>query len=631
VLLFTKKGDGIITEVGGNMDFTTKKFVMEKDYPLSRETVWNLLSDTDRLNRIIGLFSVKFKPANKLPGKTFYREALAKVGGIVPLIWKEYPFQWNKYENYMVERFYEGGPLQHFRGGVELEDTELVLPDGSKGTKVRLIGEFTPRNLLGIGAVQFTGIQSMKNTMKYVDDYLEAVQTEKPLPSDVSLKVKVNLEKLNILEGKLAGMSINPTYIEKLHQFLITSDNSDVTKMRPLELAKKWDLDEQEVIRLFLYATKVGIMNLSWNLICPNCRVSKVEYSSLNSLEQKFHCDLCGINYNANFGKYVELNFAIHPAIRIAYDNLYCVGGPMISPHIVTQQVIERGQQFKLKIPRNPKDLRVRILQVNHILTLQSSASEVSKPIVMNYTDDGFAESEMRFSENVNSMLIVNESSADIVLVVEKTEWNPLILTAAKVTSMQEFRDLFSSEVLSPGQQVGIENVTILFSDLLGSTSLYELIGDAEAYGQVRRHFDFLTQWIGKNSGGVVKTIGDAVMAVFHLPEDALNAAIQIQQHVNDFNEGRRDPIVLKIGLYSGPAIAVNSNDRLDYFGRTVNIAARIQGKSDGNDIVFSEDYLNNEIIQSLFTANNAELEPFSANLKGIDENMKLVRMHVSK
>jgi class 3 adenylate cyclase len=249
----------------------------------------------------------------------------------------------------------------------------------------------------------------------------------------------------------------------------------------------------------------------------------------------------------------------------------------------------------------------------------------------MNYTDDGFAESEIRFSENVNSMLIVNESSADIVLVVEKTEWNPLILTAAKVTSMQEFRDLFSSEVLSPGQQVGIENVTILFSDLLGSTSLYELIGDAEAYGQVRRHFDFLTQWIGKNSGGVVKTIGDAVMAVFHLPEDALNAAIQIQQHVNDFNEGRRDPIVLKIGLYSGPAIAVNSNDRLDYFGRTVNIAARIQGKSDGNDIVFSEDYLNNEIIQSLFTTNNAELEPFSANLKGIDENMKLVRMHVSK
>ncbi len=614
-----------------NMDFSAKKFVMEKDYPLSRETVWNLLSDTDRLNRIIGLFSVKFKPANQLPGKTFYREALAKVGGIVPLIWKEYPFQWDKYENYMVERAYEGGPLKHFRGGVELEDTDVILPDGSNGTKVRLIGEFTPRNILGIGAVQFTGVQSMKNTMKYVDDYLEAIQAEKPLPSDISPKVKINLDQLSILEEKLASMPVNPTYIEKLHQFLSTSDSSDVSKMRPIYLAKKWNVDELEVIRLFLYATKVGVMNLSWNLICPNCRVSKVEYSSLKSLEQQFHCDLCGINYNANFGKYVELNFSVHPAVRVAYDNVYCVGGPMISPHVHIQQVIERGQRFELKIPQKPNDFRVRILQANHVLELEAFNTTSSEPIVVDYVDEGFTQEEVRFSEGMNTMQIVNSSSADIVLVLEKKEWNSDVLTAAQVTSMQEFRDLFSSEVLSRGQQVGIENVTILFSDLLGSTSLYELVGDADAYGQVRRHFEFLTEWIAKNSGGVVKTIGDAVMAVFHMPEDALKAAIQIQQHVTDFNKGRRDPIVLKIGLYSGPAIAVNSNDRLDYFGRTVNIAARIQGQSEGNDIVFNEEYLSNESILSLLTKSHATLEPFHANLKGIDENMKLVRIRVSK
>ncbi len=609
------------------MDFSAKKFVMEKDYPLSRETVWNLLSDTDRLNRIIGLFSVKFKPANQLPGKTFYREALAKVGGIVPLIWKEYPFQWNKFENYMVERAYEGGPLKHFRGGVELEDTDIILSDGSKGTKIRLIGEFTPRNVLGIGAIQLTGVQSMKNTMKYVDDYLEAVQGEKHLPSDISNNVKINLEKLNILEEKLAGMPVNPTYIENLHHFLRTSDSSDVSKMRPIYLAKKWGADELEVIRLFLYATKVGVMNLSWNLICPNCRVSKVEYRSLNSLEQQFHCDLCGINYNANFGKYVELNFSVHPAIRVAYDNMYCVGGPMISPHVQIQQVIERGQRFELKIPQNPKDFRVRILQANHVLELVES----SESMVVEYTEKGFKQGEVEVGDGLNTMHIVNSSSSDIVLVLEKTEWNSDVLTAAKVTSMQEFRDLFSSEVLSPGQQVGVENVTILFSDLLGSTSLYELVGDADAYGQVRRHFDYLTEWIAKNSGGVVKTIGDAVMAVFHMPEDALKAAIQIQQHVSDFNEGSRDPIVLKLGLYSGPAIVVNSNDRLDYFGRTVNIAARIQGHSHGNDIVFNEDYLTNESIRSLLTESHATLETFHANLKGIDEHMKLVRIYVSE
>jgi len=74
----------------------------------------------------------------------------------------------------------------------------------------------------------------------------------------------------------------------------------------------------------------------------------------------------------------------------------------------------------------------------------------------------------------------------------------------------------------------------------------------------------------------------------------------QIQQHVSEFNRDYEDPIILKIGLYSGPAIAVNSNDWLDYFGRTVNIAARIQGESVGNDIVCSKGYLENEIIYSL-------------------------------
>lgn len=154
---------------------------------------------------------------------------------------------------------------------------------------------------------------------------------------------------------------------------------------------------------------------------------------------------------------------------------------------------------------------------------------------------------------------------------------------------MQEFRDLFSSEVLAPGQQVGIENVTILFSDLRASTTLYETIGDAHAYGQVNRHFDFLTDWIAKNSGSIVKTIGDAVMAVFHRPEQAVKAALDIQRYIENFNASMDYKIVIKVGIHTGPAIAVNSNERLDYFGRTVNLAARIQNESRGNDIVISE------------------------------------------
>lgn len=610
------------------MDFSAKKYVMEKEYPLTREKVWDLLSDTDRLNRIIGLFSVKFKPAEKSPGKTFYREALAKVGGIVPLTWREYPFQWMKYENYMVERAYGGGPLKHFRGGIELEDADIILPDGSSGTRVRLIGEFTPRNVIGIGAVQVTGVQSMKNTMKYLDDYLQLFNDGKETSLGAT-KVKVNLEKLKSLEEQLKTKPVNPLYIAKLHKLLITGDDSDVTKMQPIEIARSWGVHSQEVVRLFLYATKVGLLNLSWNLICPNCRVSKVEYSSLSKLEELFHCDLCGINYNADFGKYVELNFTVHPSIRVAYDNTYCVGGPLISPHVQIQRVITSGESYQFMIPANVEKLRVRILQANHMLTFQNVASNIQKELSIEYTDKGWSDTKIEVGSDASSIQIVNSTNDEIIFVLEQNEWSKDIMTAAMVTSMQEFRDLFSSEVLSPGQQVGIENVTILFSDLQGSTSLYELVGDAGAYGQVRSHFEFLTRWISKNSGGVVKTIGDAVMAVFHLPEDALKAAIQIQQHVSEFNRDYEDPIILKIGLYSGPAIAVNSNDRLDYFGRTVNIAARIQGESVGNDIVCSKDFFENESIYSLLQNNKAEVDSFKVVLKGIDEHMGLIRLRI--
>lgn len=78
--------------------------------------------------------------------------------------------------------------------------------------------------------------------------------------------------------------------------------------------------------------------------------------------------------------------------------------------------------------------------------------------------------------------------------------------------------------------------------------------------------------------------------------------------------------------MHSGPAIAVNSNDRLDYFGRTVNMASRIQSQESGNDIVFSRDYMEQDKIQALLTGSDIELKPFPAALKGIEGNMELVR-----
>lgn len=602
------------------MNYAVKNYTMEREFPLSKETVWKLLSDNNRLNLYIGLFPVAFSEAKKEGNGVFYREGRAKIAKAVPLHWREYPFQWEENRAYSVERRYIGGPLHHYLWGVELFEAK----DGSPNkTGVRIKASFKARNPLGAAAIPLVGLQSMKNSMKYLEEYL-ASGADDPFNAPQKSPIhKVQLDELERLEAALRKRPVKEDYVDRLLAYLIEKSSHDVAHIEPALLAKLWDADLDEVLRLLLYATKEGMLNLSWNLICPNCRVSKSEQTSLSDLEEEFHCDLCGINYDANFDQYVELQFSVHPSVRKAYAEVYCVGGPMVTPHVKVQKIIRMGESVLLEIPESPEALRVRVVQANDRVRVGAGKKQNGRASLV-YADGGWP---LMSIENPVDVEVTNASSNDIVLVLEKDSWNDEKVTAAKVTAMQEFHDLFSSEVLSPGKKIGIERVTILFTDLKGSTALYETVGDAAAYGQVRKHFEFLTAHIAKNSGRVVKTIGDAVMAAFHLPEDGLKAALDIQQNLAAFNDGTGENIVLKMGLYSGPAIAVNSNDRLDYFGRTVNIAARIEGQAEGGDIVFGSDYLEQVNLRALLETEGLQLETFTANLKGIEGRVELMRL----
>lgn len=598
------------------MKFNTKTYVLEKTVALDRKTVWQLLADNNRMNAYVGLFPVTFSPATKQGTEVFYREAQAKLLGLVSLKWKEFPFQWQKYESYIVERRYLSGPLKQYSMQTELFDTT----DG--GTRIKLTATFLPLNLAGYVGALANGVPAVKKMIVYLNDYLasgaERISEAPQKPNDT----KVNLPELERLSALLATSPVDQNYVKLLQQYLIGRENRDVAQIEPVQLANHWRADVDETLRVLLYATKVGMLNLSWNVICPNCRVSKEAHSSLSQLEEQFHCDLCGVNYDADFDQFVELNFSVHPTLRTAYAEVYCVGGPTITPHIQAQQIIASGETKSFKIPQNEEALRLRVIQANHQVAIEQNGE--SHPLV--YTDHGWSQ---ELVSGATDIAVTNTSNSDIVVALENANWSTQTVTAAKVTAMQEFRDLFSSEVLSPGQKISVGHVTILFTDLKGSTMLYETVGDSSAYGQVRNHFDFLTQHIAGNSGSIVKTIGDAVMAIFHKPEDALRAALAIQENLEAFNQTAKEEIVLRIGLYSGAAIAVNSNDRLDYFGRTVNIAARIQGQGEGGDIVISRDVLAQPMSASLLTAGDLELEEFSTVLKGIDGAVDLVRVRL--
>ena len=190
-------------------------------------------------------------------------------------------------------------------------------------------------------------------------------------------------------------------------------------------------------------------------------------------------------------------------------------------------------------------------------------------------------------------------------------------LSGAEVLSNQTYLDLFGNETIVAGEGLAVRRLALLFTDLQGSTALYERIGDMKAFDLVRQHFDYLRECISDNSGALVKTIGDAVMASFIDPLDALRAALDMRAQIAQFNADAGSEVIgLKIGLHAGAALAVTLNDRLDYFGQTVNIAARVQALARAGEIVVTDYVLSLPGAAELVA--DLQVETSAVELKGI-------------
>jgi class 3 adenylate cyclase len=198
-------------------------------------------------------------------------------------------------------------------------------------------------------------------------------------------------------------------------------------------------------------------------------------------------------------------------------------------------------------------------------------------------------------------------------------------LTAKRLLTNQTFRDLYRTDTLDVDQRLKITSLTFLFTDLRGSTELYERVGDLVAFDLVRTHFHILHQIVASEAGAVVKTIGDAVMATFASPHRAVTAAIRMRDAMQELNrQSGREDLLLKIGLHEGPCIAVSMNERQDYFGQTVNIASRVQGLADSRLIYVTGAILGDEKSAELLAARN--LTPMSQNamLRGIERDVQV-------
>ena len=216
---------------------------------------------------------------------------------------------------------------------------------------------------------------------------------------------------------------------------------------------------------------------------------------------------------------------------------------------------------------------------------------------------------------------------------MEKLGYASAAATVATLSIVPEFRRLFSSELLKRGTPLKVSRACILFSDLTGSTALYTHVGDAAAFRLVDDHFDVMRRAIAAHDGVLVKTMGDAVMAAFTDARQCAAAAVRALAAFEEFRAAREHGarVAIKLGMFEGACYVVSANDRLDYFGQTVNVASRVQHLADAGQIVLARatyESLGDELAVPGARGRRVHLvERLEARVKGIDAPLALVRL----
>ena len=449
--------------------------------------------------------------------------------------------------------------------------------------------------------------------------------------------------------------SADEDVVDMLERMVRDAPDHALNKMNAIDLAAKHGFDAERVIAALLNAVGLGMFEMTWNVMCPSCAGVLSANKSLKTLDRaQYNCAFCAAGYETTLDDLVEVTFMVSPRLR----KIAAHSPDQLSAAEYYRQIFWSSA---IDLPGNPETLlqEVTLDSVDlppgerAILSLQlpKGTSIVFEPVThtAQFLDVGGEEASQRQSLSMicNKVPLPVDTIAlrpgPLRLALEnRTESRVLptvwvanealdhllkrrkpILTAKRLLTNQTFRDIYRTETLAIGQRLKILSLTFLFSDLKDSTQLYDRVGDLVAFDLVNEHFRLLQEIIASESGAVVKTIGDAVMATFETPDRAIAAAIRMREAMSDLGaERQHQSLGLKMGIHEGPCLAVILNAQQDYFGQTVNIASRVQGLAASRSIVVTESVLENAEARAVLDANGLKPTLRQVALSGITDKV---------
>ncbi len=433
----------------------------------------------------------------------------------------------------------------------------------------------------------------------------------------------------------LLKQAADPSVAAALEMSVESDQDRALNRINPLTYAAERGLDEEPTIGGLVHAARLGLFDMSWNMLCPGCGGVLETGPALKTLNRAhYYCSLCASDYEPTLDQLVEVTFTVNPRVRriAAHDpdslpyaeymrQIFWSSSNDVPEDVegvierVTLDVMELGPGEKAAMSLSlPKGFAIVFDPVTHsslFLEVAGEETHERRNLSLVFTDTHVHSGTLKIQPGPARISYENKAARRTMpgVWLHSEEMEKLtsprrpFLTATRLLSNQAFRDLYRSGTFDPEQRFKITSLTILFTDLRGSTALYDRIGDLAAFDLVRSHFGALLEAVAAEGGAVVKTIGDAVMATFATPDRALRAAMRMREAMRKINEGRgSDDLALNIGLHSGPCLAVMLDDRQDYFGQTVNIASRVQSLAEPTAILATKPIIESSEVARLLT-----------------------------
>ncbi|MFO1148730.1 MAG: adenylate/guanylate cyclase domain-containing protein [Alsobacter sp.] len=452
--------------------------------------------------------------------------------------------------------------------------------------------------------------------------------------------------------------SVEPAVADALDALLRDGKDHELNRINALALAEERGLDPEATLGGLLHASRLGLFELSWNVLCPGCGGVLGHGATLKTLDRSaYHCALCSAGYEPTLDEMVEVTFTVSPRIRripahdphslpmwdYARQVFWSTGTDLPQDNfeaLVQEMILDAielppGEKAVLSV-QLPEAFVILFEPVTHttqFLDISGEPTRDKQALSLVFNEVGAAKGTVNLRPGPLRLSLENHTRtrALAAMFIAGDALHELLgrrrpfVTAKRLLSNQTFRDLYRAATMDVNQRLKITSMTFLFTDLKGSTALYDQVGDIAAFDLVRSHFARLLDIVSATGGAVVKTIGDAVMATFPDPAQAMTAALQMRRSMDDLNRERgRDDILLNIGLHEGPCLAVMLDERQDYFGQTVNVAARVQDLAQSRSIFTTGQVLEQRAVADVLRAEGIEPIPHQAVLRGVSAAVSL-------